>query len=286
MTSKWKIMTGVLALSLIATNAYAAQGGNGHSNNGSGEGKEGTTIKVEQGHQKGVTDSVYGDRSVTGSVYGQGSVTGDVYGHKGSGGLENAYEHAKNTPAGERIAELLKTKYNIDVQADADLSKLLADLEKKGNLKAAADVQAELIFNNINDIESYKMLGELMIKLGDKSVKLYVNGESLKLDVSALVEGGRTLVPFRAIAESLGADVKYDAASKTVTITRGNTTVSFVLGSSTAYVNGKAVALDVPGKVKKNRVLVPLRFLSEAFNANVNWENVTSSAIIVDKKNS
>ena len=45
-----------------------------------------------------------------------------------------------------------------------------------------------------------------------------VNGKAVTLDVPASIVGGRTMVPARFISESAGADVKWDAASKTVSI--------------------------------------------------------------------
>ena len=49
---------------------------------------------------------------------------------------------------------------------------------------------------------------------------LYKNSdEEIKLDVPPQIVNGRTLVPARAVAESFGADVKWDANTRTVTIT-------------------------------------------------------------------
>jgi len=270
MRNGWKIATGVLALSLMASAALAGAAPNDKAKDAPGRQKDGKA-------GSGVT------ATVTGDVYGGGTVTDSVYGHNGSKGLENAYPHVKQTPAGPRIAELLKTKYNIDVTADTDAAALVDKLEQSGNLKAAADVQAEIVKVDTGSLEGYKKLGKLKIKLGDKGVKTYVNGKEPKFDVPPVVESGRTLVPFRAIAEALEAEVSYDAKKKQVTVTRGDTVVVLTLGSKTALVDGKPVTMDVPGKLKNNRVLVPLRFLSEALQADVKWDAETSSAIIVMK---
>lgn len=40
------------------------------------------------------------------------------------------------------------------------------------------------------------------------------NGQTLAFDVPPTIENGRTLVPLRAIFESLGAEVKWDGATK------------------------------------------------------------------------
>jgi len=57
----------------------------------------------------------------------------------------------------------------------------------------------------------------IVLKIGDAF--LTKNGERIALDVPAKIVGGRTLVPARAVAESFGADVQWDQATRTVTIT-------------------------------------------------------------------
>lgn len=46
-----------------------------------------------------------------------------------------------------------------------------------------------------------------------------IDGKEVKLDVPARTAADRTLVPLRFVSEALGADVSWDAGTKTVTIT-------------------------------------------------------------------
>lgn len=48
----------------------------------------------------------------------------------------------------------------------------------------------------------------------------YVNGTAVKLDAAAFVENGRTYLPLRFVSETLGAQVAWNEAEKTVTITK------------------------------------------------------------------
>ncbi len=48
----------------------------------------------------------------------------------------------------------------------------------------------------------------------------YVNGTAVKLDAAAFVENGRTYLPPRFVSETLGAQVAWNEAEKTVTITK------------------------------------------------------------------
>ncbi len=84
---------------------------------------------------------------------------------------------------------------------------------------------------------------------------------------------GRTMVPIRFISEAFGANVEWIAATKTVKITWGAKTIELTVGVYTAKVDGKEVKLDAPPLIKEGRTFVPIRFISEAFNADVKWDS-------------
>lgn len=58
----------------------------------------------------------------------------------------------------------------------------------------------------------------VVMKVGEQTMTK--NGETVALDVPPVIMNGRTLVPVRAVAESFDADVRWDAESKTVIITK------------------------------------------------------------------
>ena len=60
--------------------------------------------------------------------------------------------------------------------------------------------------------------GNVTVSLAIGSSILTRNGEQITLDVPAQLINGRTFVPARAVAESFGAQVGWDAATRTVTI--------------------------------------------------------------------
>jgi len=62
-------------------------------------------------------------------------------------------------------------------------------------------------------------LDGVTISLAVNSTQLIRNGEVITLDVPAQLVANRTLVPVRAIAESFGADVQWNQATRTVYIT-------------------------------------------------------------------
>ena len=64
----------------------------------------------------------------------------------------------------------------------------------------------------------------------------------------------------------------WEEETKTVTAQKDETVVTLQVDSDKMYVNGELVTLDVPAIVMNDRTLVPLRAISEAFGATVEWE--------------
>jgi hypothetical protein len=160
----------------------------------------------------------------------------------------------------------------------------LADVfEQVGEVEEAEEVQAEAVKINVKDLEAYIKLGKIKEKLGKTGVKAYVNGVEPKFDVEPMIKGGRALVPFRAIAESLKAQVVWNAEDKSVIVIKQDIEVKLVIGSNTAFVNEQEVTLDVSAQIIGNRVVVPLRFLSESLKTVVKWEPTTKSIVVYEE---
>ncbi len=105
-----------------------------------------------------------------------------------------------------------------------------------------------------------------------QQLPVFLNNQRLYFDVPPLVEKGRTLVPMRKIFEGLGAEVTWDEAAKKVTAVKGDRTVEFTVGKTTAVVDGKNVRLDAAAKIMDGRLLVPMRFVGESFGATVKYD--------------
>ena len=112
------------------------------------------------------------------------------------------------------------------------------------------------------------------------AIDLVIDGEKLELDVPPQLVEQRTLVPLRAIFEKLGATVEWDQATQTATATKGTDVVQITIDSTTAYVNGQAQTLDVPAMAIDGRTLVPVRFVSESLQADVQWIQETQTVQI------
>ncbi len=116
-------------------------------------------------------------------------------------------------------------------------------------------------------------------------VTVTLNGE--KIDCAsygqeAEIVEGRTLVPLRAIFESLGASVEWDGETKTVTSVLGETEIKLTAGEKALYKNGEMLELDVPAQIMNGRTMVPVRAISESFGVTVVWDKETRTVVLFD----
>lgn len=104
------------------------------------------------------------------------------------------------------------------------------------------------------------------------SIGVRIDDQDFEFDPAPyVVDPGRTMVPLRGFFESLGANVTWDDATKTVTGKRGDRTVQLTIGSRTAYVNGAPVNLEVAPELRLDRTFVPLRFVAESLDNSVDY---------------
>ena len=111
-----------------------------------------------------------------------------------------------------------------------------------------------------------------------------VNGQTYTLEAAPMISSGRTMVPLRFVGEAFGAEFTYEASSKTIDIAFGSDKIRMQIGKKAAVVNGKEVVLDAAPFIVNGRTLVPIRFISETFGAEVVWDGVTKTVTIVYPK--
>ncbi len=114
-----------------------------------------------------------------------------------------------------------------------------------------------------------------------------VNGVKLEFtdNVTPFIDeqSERTLVPMRDIFEAVGAVVQWDESTQTVIAVKDSSFVTLQIGSEKAFVNSEEKQLDVKALIKDDRTFVPLRFVSEALGADVEWDNDNYTVVIKTK---
>lgn len=110
------------------------------------------------------------------------------------------------------------------------------------------------------------------VKAEEQEIKVYLQGERIKFDTPPVMVKGTTMVQFRPIFEKLGLKVEWDANSRRIKGTRGNTlVVDMVLDNANVFANNRNLTLDVAPTLIGEYTMVPLRFLGEASGKMVNW---------------
>lgn len=107
-----------------------------------------------------------------------------------------------------------------------------------------------------------------------------LDNENFVNDVAPIIKDDRTMLPIRLVAETLGAEVTWNEAEKSVTIVKGDTVMVIYIGSDYALVNGSPVELDSPAFISNSRTYLPVRFISENLGATVNWNAETRQVTI------
>ena len=103
-------------------------------------------------------------------------------------------------------------------------------------------------------------------------------------DVPPQIINGRTLVPFRLLAEAININVNWDGNTRTISASDGKTRVTLQVDNKTAHVNDLPSLLDAPPVIINGRTLIPLRFFSEAFGCRVNWDSETKTIEIASPR--
>lgn len=111
-------------------------------------------------------------------------------------------------------------------------------------------------------------------------ISVYIEGEQLQSDQQPVMIKGRVLLPLRAIFERLGAEVKWDQRTQTVTAVKDDTKITLPLKATQAKINNQLITLDVPAQNLKGRTMVPVRFVSEALGYEVKWNSVIKKVTI------
>jgi hypothetical protein len=97
-----------------------------------------------------------------------------------------------------------------------------------------------------------------------------VNGAEKQTDTAPMIMEDRTMVPIRFIAEAFGADVEWINETKSVVITLDDKVLHMTIGE-------KLPGMDIAPIIHNDRTMVPLRYISEHFDANVIWDAETRS---------
>lgn len=120
----------------------------------------------------------------------------------------------------------------------------------------------------------------LQASAAQHEIAVYLDGKRMEFESPPQLINGNTMVPMRAIFESLGAEVKWDEKTRTVTAVKPGVTVQLTIGKQEAIKNGQVIKLSASPQIINNTTFVPLRFVSEELGTKVGWINQPQTVTI------
>jgi len=115
------------------------------------------------------------------------------------------------------------------------------------------------------------------------STNYFINGQNYFMDVAPYIKDSRTFVPIRYVATALGIssdNINYDSGK--VTLIRGNRVIQLAIGSNVMTINATDINMDVKAEIVNGRTMLPVRWISVAFGADVSWDKATQTVTIKD----
>jgi LysM repeat protein len=105
------------------------------------------------------------------------------------------------------------------------------------------------------------------------STPVYFNDRALSADAPTVISDGRTIVPFRAVVEEAGGDVRWDPAAKRANAVASGHELAVTIGSDRATVDDSEIVMSHVAALRCDRTMVPLRFLGDALDLVLQYED-------------
>lgn len=120
-----------------------------------------------------------------------------------------------------------------------------------------------------------------------RDITILKDGNKLSFDVAPYIVDGFTMVPMRAIFESIGAKVTWDQETKTVIALYGADedakALILQIGANYAFLNGEKIEFKKSAEIVNDRTFVPLRAVNESLGYKVDWDQDTYTVTITTK---
>ena len=163
------------------------------------------------------------------------------------------------------------------IDADQEFSYRLTGLQPNSlyYVRAYATNSQGTTYGYLNNFSTKKppASGASVFTIG--STYYTLRGSGQWMDVAPYIRDGRTYMPIRYVAYAMGltdADIIWDAATRQVILTKGQTRVTLIIGSRNIYVNGSPTRMDVAPEITNSRTCLPIAWVAQAFGSTAVWD--------------
>lgn len=181
----------------------------------------------------------------------------------------------------DKLLEALQNSKSVEeLQPVVYIISNITDKTVQGELLNKVEVLKEKIILNNTGEDSRSVI----LFLGESTVSLKEGKkhDAIKMDVVPYTINDRTLVPIRFVMEAFKAEVDWNESEEIATVLKGNTTITLKPGSEYITVDGIDVKIDTVIELVNNRMMIPLRFISEGLGYEVLWDETTEKITVRD----
>lgn len=124
---------------------------------------------------------------------------------------------------------------------------------------------------------------QTILKIGSKEA--LVGTKKLQMPAEPVIRNDRSYLPLRFVTETiLNATVEWQHTKKKAVVKKDGKIVEVTLNSNIAVVDGNEVILDAPPIMLNDSILLPLRFMSEAFDMKVHYKSQDKTITITSMR--
>lgn len=195
------------------------------------------------------------------------------------------------TPTGQRVAAPPATKSPEKVPATAPATTRNTAPAKAP--VAAASVKVSKVATKIGVAApttsvvpaSKAGIGLLRIAKGQRvpnigTYAILMDSKYVEFDVQPRVENGIPLAPIRHLLEAANGEVSWENLSKMMTAEANGRTIVVHIGDTVAHVNNLPVTMEIAAFLERGRTIVPLSFLRDSLDVEVEFDAKTGHVLI------
>ncbi len=135
--------------------------------------------------------------------------------------------------------------------------------------------------SQISEVPILSVFSPDTVQAAQRNISIVLNGNTLVFTgAQPQMVNNSVLVPARGVFQNMGFQAEWDDATKTSTLKKDGFTIVSKLGASYFTVNGNQKPLDVQVQIIDGTLMLPLRAISEATGAQVDWDANTFTASI------
>ena len=111
-----------------------------------------------------------------------------------------------------------------------------------------------------------------MLKIDNKSLKVFVNDTWLITEIQPQIISGAAMVPAKEFLGAFGAGLTWDNQTKKMVAVKDDILLELTVDSTNAVLNGTEITLGAAPRIISGSLMVPVRTIADAFGVELKWD--------------